>query len=117
MNLKNPSKPSKLREALLKGRMITIRCTEKGEVVEVNWGNIAAMGALLLALSSSVYSLVISPLQEDLKSVHGQLNAHEVRVQALEISDARTGVHLQNLTKSIDKLVQKMEAPNVDQRD
>ena len=80
----------------------------------VNWGNVAAMGALFLALSSSVYGLIIAPLQDDLLLVHGQLNTHEVRVQALEISDARTGVHLQNLTKSIDKLVQKLEVKSND---
>jgi S1-C subfamily serine protease len=102
-------KPSKLRGALAWGQFITV----EGDVVGVNWGNIAAMGALLLALGSSMYKLTIVPFQEDMSRRADEhervLIEHEVRIRAGEISDSATGVHLQNLTKSIDRLIAGMQ--------
>jgi len=70
--------------------------------VKMNGGTAIAGAALVMTLIGSAYALVIVPLQEGLRD-------HEIRVRALEISDGRTGVHLQALTKSIDELVKKIE--------
>ena len=75
--------------------------TEEGNV-EVHWGNVIASCSLMLVIVGACYSVIMKP-------VHSQLERHETHLIALEISDARTGVHLENLTKAIDKLITKLD--------
>jgi hypothetical protein len=77
----------------------------EGTRVQINGGTLVAVAALLLTLLGSSYRLVVVPMQEDLRD-------HEIRVRALEISDGRTGVHLENLTESIERLIDKIEVSN-----
>ena len=87
--------------------------SHKGKDVVMNPATMIAAGALFLTLLGSMYGLVIAPLQEALHVQealqHEQHLDHEIRIRAGEISDSRTGVHLENLTRSIDTLVRKIE--------
>lgn len=74
----------------------------KGTRVQFKVSSLVATGAFLLAVLGSSYSLVVLPLKDSLED-------HEVRVRALEISDGRTGVHLEKLTDSIDRLINRIE--------
>lgn len=77
--------------------------------MHLHWGSLAAVGTLLIMMSSAWFSVVVSPMQESLSEIRKMEMGMEVRVRALEISDARTGVNLEALTKSIDRLVNKMD--------
>jgi len=86
---------------------------KRGDSVEINTSTAVAGATLVLALLGSAYGLVVSPMQEDIlqlekKHAEDTLN-HEIRLRAGEISDARTGIHLENLTESIDRLIHKIE--------
>lgn len=97
----------KLKESF---RTFCIKCKilnkTKGEggvdSVSFNWENIAGMFTVVSICLAATYGLVVVPLQDDILR-------HEIRIQALEISDARTGAHLENLTKSIDQLIKTIE--------
>jgi len=79
----------------------------------MNGGTAIAGAALVMTLIGSAYALVIVPLQQDIheiRELHIEDNReHEIRIRSGEISDGRTGQHLQDLTKSIDRLIDKIE--------
>lgn len=87
--------------------------TREGKDVKMNAGTVVAVATLVFTLLGSVYGLVIVPLKGDIQRLEIQhaedIKDHEIRITAGEISDGRTGVHLQELTKSIDRLIDRME--------
>lgn len=87
----------------------------EGSHVKINGGTAIAGATLVMALIGSGYGLVIVPLQQDIQRLEitheeDRLD-HEIRIRAGEISEGRFGVHIQNLTESIDRLINKIEAP------
>ena len=72
--------------------------------------NVIAGGALGISIIGGIAGLVLTPMSTEITELHDININHEVRIQALEISEARTGVHLTNLTASIDRLVSKMDS-------
>ena len=72
--------------------------------------NIIAGVAVGVVIIGALTGLVVNPIKQDIMDLKTALIDHEVRLKASEISEARTGVNLSNLTKSIERLINKMES-------
>jgi hypothetical protein len=99
------------------GLLEKVHCMKRiGKDVTMNTGTMIAAGALILTLLSGMYGAVIVPMQEDIEALkvldHEEFVDHEIRIRAGEMSDSRTGVHLETLTAAIDRLINKMENNN-----
>ena len=83
------------------------------EAKVVIWESVVAAIATLAIVLGGAYALIIPEIHQDLRDLEFKQHEEEIqmkiRIKALEISDARTGVHLVNLTDSIEKLIVKLD--------
>ena len=86
-----------------------VKTDELIEAKTVIWESVAAMIIVLCTILGGTYMLVVPPIEADIKELEAKQRNDNVSIKALEISDARTGVHLINLTNSIDRLIVKLD--------
>lgn len=71
--------------------------------------SILAMIIVLCTILGGTYMLVVPGIRSDIEAMEAKQLDHDVSIKALEISDARTGVHLVNLTDSINRLIVQLD--------
>lgn len=87
---------------------------------KVSWETMVATLALVCTLLGGLYSVIVVPLNDKIENIEsnhkGELEALKAQqrkdgtsIKALEISDARTGVHLVKLAESIDRLIVRLD--------
>ena len=74
-----------------------------------DWTMVSTVVSVFLVIAGGLTSLVLRPITLSLADLKTTVIEQEIRVRALEISDARTGVNLTNLTESINRLIDKMD--------
>ena len=92
--------------------MSQIEVVEMSELVKaktVIWESVLALLVVLCTILGGTYLLVIPDIKEDVHTLQGIQSEDRVAIRALEISDARTGVHLVQLAEAIDRLIVKLD--------